>query len=167
MRGRCTDIREGPAGNDDAEVSLDWWHNQSLNHRRTTVARKLHSVFQRIDGDVTSQQAWEILMEMLKVEGNIGVVAEHMFDPRYKTAFANLVNQCTRLSTFVWDYGRMAFLDRKARNDAYWAAAKANGLHPKRWEDCVSQRDWLHQKSVRIPQFPDPAMASATYSRRG
>jgi len=167
MRSRHTDIREGPVGNVEAEVSLDWWHNQSLNHRRTAVACKLHIALQRIKDDVTSQQAREILMEMLKVEGNIGVVAEHMFDPRYKTAFANLVDRCTNLSTFVWDYGRMASLDRQSRNDAYWTAAKAAGFHPKRWEDCVSQRDWLHQKSLRIPQFPDPAMARATYSRRG
>ena len=104
---------------------------------------------------------------MLKVEGNIGVVAEHMFDPRYKATFASIVDPCANLSTFVWDYGRMATQDRRSRNGAYWKAAQAAGFPPKRWEDCASQRDWLHQKSLRIPQFPDPAMERATYSRRG
>ena len=106
-------------------------------------------------------------MEMLKVEGNIGVVAEHMFDPRYKTTFDSLVNQCHNLSTFAWDHGQMATRDRRSRNEAYWTAAQAAGYPPTRWEDCASQRDWLHQKSLRIPQFPDPAMERATYSRRG
>ena len=166
MRSGQTDIREGPVGNVEAEITLDWWHSQSISHRKTAVANKLRIKLQRIKDGVTLEQATGVLAEMLKVEGNIGVVAEHMFDPRYQIAFDSIVNQCHSLSTFAWDYGQMATRDRWSRNEAYWTAAKAAGYHPKRWEDCASQRDWLHQKSLRIPQFPDPAMASATFSRR-
>ena len=165
-RSAYTDIREGPVGNVEAEITLDWWHSQSISHRKTAVANKLQIKLQRIKDGVTLEQATGVLAEMLKVEGNIGVVAEHMFDSRYRVAFDSIVDNSAHLSTFTWSYAQMANRDRRSRNEAYWSAAKTAGFYPKRWEDCASQRDWLHQKSLRIPQFPDPAMASATYSRR-